>query len=268
MRENNFRNLLLTSTISFVAFLGLYIANKSAKGKKHLTQNEIPKHADEVNLPQLRFFDLTAPITPNTLLFPGDPTFEAAPCCSIKEHGYHLSRISMGNHTGTHIDFPAHVIEGGKTSSDYDINDLIGNGLIIQLPHEAHAIDEKLVADKKEEILEISRTQNAFVFFKTRNSSLPKTGEPVNNHVYIEPDAAKALLEMNVKVVGIDYISVDRLDAHDLPVHKILLSKGVLIVENLHLSDIPAGRYQISIAPPRIPDMDGLPVRAFAEMRR
>ena len=68
-----------------------------------------------------------------------------------------------------------------------------------------------------------------------------------------------------MKVVGIDYISVDRYEDEDLSTHNTLLSKDVLIVEGLELGEIPEGRYEIFIAPMNIPQMDGLPARVFAK---
>lgn len=85
-------------------------------------------------------------------------------------------------------------------------------------------------------------------------------------YVYIEPDAAEALLQKGVKIVGIDYISVDCYDAEDLSVHNILLSKEVLIVEGLELKHAPIGRGEIYIMPLHIPDMDGLPARVMIKI--
>jgi arylformamidase len=78
-------------------------------------------------------------------------------------------------------------------------------------------------------------------------------------------NGADELIKKQVKIVGIDYLSIDSLDEEKLPVHNQLLSNNILIVENLDLEQVPAGRYrEISIIPPNIIDMDGLPVRAFA----
>jgi len=157
---------------------------------------------------------------------------------------------------GTHIDFPAHVLRGGKVSSDYSLKDIIGEGIILEVSRTAKAISRSFIMNQK--ILE-----NDFVFFKTSNSALTKQEKFSDKYVYIEPDAAKALLEKKVRVVGIDYISVDAYDAEDLPVHKILLSNDVLIVENLELKGIDPGRCQLFIMPLNVPEMDGLPARVI-----
>lgn|SRR3990167_4522922 len=77
------------------------------------------------------YYDLTAVVSQETVVFLGDPEYTSEDICSIEKGSqYHLCRMQLGNHTGTHIDFPAHVIKGGKSSSDFPIESLIGSGLI------------------------------------------------------------------------------------------------------------------------------------------
>ena len=219
-----------------------------------MTINDIAPHS----LPgshSAAYTDLTAAITENTVVFPGDPAFSQSPVASIEHHGYHLRQMHLGNHTGTHLDFPAHVIKGGKTSSDYTVADLIGDGVIIEVPTNTRTIDASFVNSN-------AIRANDFVFFKTNNSDRLSKQTPFNaDFVYIEPDAAQALVELRVRVVGIDYISVDAYHADTLPVHNTLLSNDVLIVENLQLNNVDPGRCQLHILPLNIPDMDGLPAR-------
>jgi arylformamidase len=166
--------------------------------------------------------------------------------------------MHLGNHTGTHIDFSAHVIKGGKTSSDFPIENLIGSGLIIEVPDVEKSITKPFITDQP--IL-----SNDFVFFKTSNSKLSKQSKFSDKYVYIEPEAAEELLKKGVKIVGIDYISVDQYEAENLPVHKSLLSNDVLIVEGLELNNSPIGRCKIYIMPMNVHDMDGLPARVVAK---
>lgn len=256
MRER----IVVTCTVGLIGFLGLYLAKRSSRKKNLLEAKDVPQRAADVGFPPM-IYDLSIPISEHTLLFPGDPVFQSELCSSLAEgKQFDLCRIQMGNHTGTHIDFPKHVIRGGKSSSDYKIGDLIGKGLILHVPDEARSVDAKFVESQREAI-----PRGAFVFFKTANSKLLKTGEPVSDYVYVEPDAAQALLHMEVRIVGIDYISVDRMEAEELPVHKILLGNGVLIVENLDLVGIHPGNYELSIAPLKIENADGLPARVTAK---
>jgi len=211
-------------------------------------------------LDKKKYYDLTALISEKTVVFPGDPEYKSENICSLdKGSQYHLCHMHFGNHMGTHIDFPAHVIRNGKTSSDFPIENLIGDGLIVEVPEVEHSITKKFVTEQP--IL-----FNDFIFFKTANSKLSKQGKFTNKYVYIEPEAAEELLRKGVRIVGIDYISVDQYEADDLPVHKLLLSNDVLIVEGLELNDVPLGRCKIYIMPVNIYEMDGLPARVVAKV--
>ncbi len=207
-----------------------------------------------------KYYDLSANISEDIVTFPGDPQYKAEDVCSLEKGAhYHLSEIRLGNHTGTHIDFPSHVIKGGKTSSDFSIDDLIGHGLIIEVPGDESSITKDFIS--KQSIL-----AKDFIFFKTSNSKLSKNTKFKDSYVYIEPEAAEELVKKGVRVVGIDYISVDKYEYENLPVHKSLLSNDVLIVEGLELNDIPVGRCKIYIMPMKINNMDGLPARVLAKI--
>jgi arylformamidase len=204
------------------------------------------------------YYDLSANISEDMVVFPGDPEFKRDEVSTLESGSdFHLCQLHFGNHMGTHIDFPAHVIKGGKTSNDFDIADLIGNGLIIEVPPGELSVTKDFV--KKHSIL-----CNDFVFFRTANSKLSKYTKFSDKYVYIEPDAAEELINIGVKIVGIDYMSVDKYDSVGLPVHKSLLSRDILVVEGLELNNVPMGRCKIFIMPIKINGMDGLPVRVVA----
>jgi len=248
----------LAAVIGFTGLLGLsFIAGRLGflSNKKNNTVTNDTRQDDDLPLTKSSYVDLTAAITPDTVVFPGDPIFSTKQICSISDESFfNLSEMCFGNHTGTHIDFPAHVKKGGKVSNDYSIGELIGDGLIVDVPENMDSISRSLIMSQP--IL-----KNDFVFFKTRNSSLSKQGEFIEKFVYIEPDAARALLEKKVKIVGMDYISVDDFSSEELPVHNILLSNDVLIVENVELKGVAPGRGKFFVMPLNIPGMDGLPAR-------
>ena len=207
-----------------------------------------------------KYYDLTANISSELVCFPGDPIFKDKKIAQIgKDSHFHLSEITLGNHTGTHIDFPAHVIKNGKNSSDFPIDTLLGAGVIINVPDECKSITQEFIQAQ-------SMLPNDIVLLKTANSNISKESNFNENYVFIEPKAVSALLLKKVKIVGIDYISVDNYSAADLPVHKMLLANDVLIVECLALKHVPTGRCEIYIMPIKINRMDGLPVRVIAKI--
>lgn len=204
-------------------------------------------------------YDLTTEISSELVAFPGDPRYCTEIVSSLEEgKKFKLCHMHLGNHTGTHVDFPAHTIAGGKSSSDFPLQYLTGPGIIIKVPVEEKSITRAFVS------LQPIMTSD-IVFFKTANSQKSKRDPFTEEYVYIEPDAAEELLQKGVKIVGIDYISVDKYEDEDLSAHNTLLSREILIVEGLELKSIPEGRYEIFVVPLNIPDMDGLPARVFAK---
>jgi arylformamidase len=104
------------------------------------------------------------------------------------------------------------------------------------------------------------------ILFKTRNSSFwnnPEEGFR-NDYTYLEPGAAQRLTEMGMRLVGIDYLSIEQFASNNFETHRILLAKGVVILEGLDLRNIAAGQYELICLPLRIAggSGDGAPVRA------
>lgn len=206
------------------------------------------------------YYDLSAKISSDLVVFPGDPHYSTEKISSLDQgQSFDLCHMHLCNHAGTHIDFPAHTLKNHKTSSDFPIDFLVGSGIIITVPASEKSITREFVS--------IQPIKNKdIVFFKTANSKLSKHAPFTEKYVYIEPEAAKELLQKGVKIVGIDYISVDAYHDEKLTVHNILLAEDVLIVEGLELGIIPEGRYEIYIMPLNIPNMDGLPARVLAKL--
>ena len=207
----------------------------------------------------MKIYDLTVPITTDLPIFPGDPEVVIEQIHSLeKGNTYNLCALRFGNHTGTHIDYPSHVLKNSKSSSDYQLADHIGSGIIIEIPENTTQLGITDVFIREQKI-----DKHDIVFFKTSNSKLPKT-QLLKSFVYLTPEGARELAKKEVKIVGIDYMSIDAYEDENLSSHKILLQNSILIVENLDLSLIPAGRYEsINIIPLSIPQLDGLPVRVF-----
>ena len=207
----------------------------------------------------MTLYDLTIEMSTQTTVFPGDPKVQIDTLCDVaKGDNFTLKHFHFGNHTGTHIDFPAHIIEGGQQSQDYPIDYLRGNGKIIEIADDNHVCANHIkAADIK---------QGDIVFFKTSNTRKALHKGCFNpNFVAIEKEAAMALVAIGVKIVGIDYLSVDKFEDELLATHHALLSHNVLVVENVKLDQIPAGNYHINISPIRFSHADGLPVRITAE---
>ncbi len=201
------------------------------------------------------FFNITRLISENSIVYPGDTPFsrEHISSCS-KGDTCSVCKISMSNHLGTHMDFPSHFIPDGKTSSDFSLSDFIGPAVVIEIPDDVSIITARHIP---EDLLE-----GDFVFFKTRNSYLTQFTE---NFVALDPTAATALCNKKIKIVGIDYLSVDPFHDPSFSVHQILLNREILIIENLFLKEVPPGRYHARIYPLQISHIDGVPVTVSLE---
>jgi arylformamidase len=167
--------------------------------------------------------------------------------------------LHFGAHTATHIDAPAHFIEGAPGLSSVSLDALIGEALVVEMPPDVLAIDARHVRARVPE-------GTTRVLFKTRNSLFWENsrGEFREDFTYVTPDGARALVECGVRLVGIDYLSIEKFGSVDFASHLALLSRGVVIVEGLDLRKVDAGLYELICLPLRIAagSGDGAPARA------
>jgi len=165
------------------------------------------------------------------------------------------SFIKMDLHTGTHIDLPYHFIKKGKKSDDFELEYFIMKAIVIKCGDSV--IDRKLlesvwIPDNSEAIL-----------FKTNNYLLYKKKRFSKNYTFLDVDAAEFLVEKRIKLVGIDYLSIEKYGEKKFPTHKILLGNNVLILEGINLEHIREGKYILFAIPMKIAEVEALPVRAF-----
>jgi arylformamidase len=206
-------------------------------------------------------YDLSIKITQATTVFPDDTPAKIETVMDLQQGDVAtVHRFCLSSHTGTHMDFPAHMIKDGKNSDDYPIEYLMGHGCVIEIPEDQHV--------SAQHVEDANIQPGDIVFFKTNNTRQHCHNNPYNEHfIALEPDAGIALVKNGAKIVGIDYLSIDQYKNKQFPVHHTLLGNGVLIIENLNLENIPAGKYHFTIAPLNIATMDGLPVRVIARTK-
>jgi arylformamidase len=202
----------------------------------------------------MKIFDVTVPISKDMVVYPGDPPIkiERKTVIDKNEATANVSRYSFGSHTGTHIDPPLHFIENGTSVDNLPLELLIGRARVVELT--AARIDEFALE-------ELDFTNDVRLLFKTRNSYLWGKKGFVEDFVYITPGAARLLVNEGIKVVGIDYLSVDRYGADEYETHIILLSAGTLIIEGLDLREVEPGDYEMICLPLKVKDGDGAPAR-------
>lgn len=195
--------------------------------------------------------DISFKVSKSFIVYPGDPKYLMENIFSIENHGYNVSKISMGSHFSTHIDAPHHFFEFGKTISDFDINDFSGK---------AHVIEISEGNINKTHIDSINIEENDIILFKA-NPNFDGT-KILNSYNALLPEAAMYLVDKKVKLVGIDYISIEPENNTDFSTHKILLNNNIPILESIDLRQVNAGIYHLFAFPINIENSDAAPVRA------
>ncbi|HWN97865.1 MAG TPA: cyclase family protein [Blastocatellia bacterium] len=202
----------------------------------------------------MKIYDVTVPVSRELVVYPGDPQVKIISRTAIGKNDAqcNLSRYSFSSHAGTHVDPPSHFIDNGVTVDNLPLDLLMGRARVVEVT--APVIDEAVLE-------EFDFTIDARVLFKTRNSYLWSQKKFVEDYVYITPGAAGVLVTEGIKVVGIDYLSVDKFGDQESRTHLRLLKAGVVIIEGLDLREIEPGDYEMFCLPLKIKDGDGAPAR-------
>ena len=189
----------------------------------------------------MKIYDITVPISAETPVYEGDPQTKIETLISLeKGDAANVSQICCGVHAGTHIDAPSHFFEGKKRTHEIGFEKLVGECLVLELNENIHIIapEHLQFSDEIERVL-----------FKTRNSKFWNETTLRKDFTYISSETARELVARNIKLVGIDYLSVDKFDSQDFPAHKILLENEVVILESLDLREVSGGVYEIICLP-------------------
>lgn len=205
-------------------------------------------------------YDVTVPLSNELPTYPGDPGVQIGDWRAIaKGDSANVSVVNFGAHTGTHVDAPAHFIEGAETIEWVPLDSLIGEAVVVEVPESYVVIDEDFVSRHV-----MPGTQR--VLFKTRNSAFWNETPPQfhTDFSHLNLEAAVWLRDQGAKLIGIDYLSIERFKSGNHEVHLALLSKGVVILEGLNLTGVPAGSYELICLPLRLRSTlgDGAPARA------
>lgn len=204
-----------------------------------------------------RWTDISVLIQGSIVHWPNDPPFEKTMVSEISKGDHaNLSKISLGAHTGTHVDAPRHFINDGIDISMVSIDVFVGPARVIEIS------DPKMITIQ--ELAQHKIRRNERILFKTRNSSyIWKSKIFVEDFVALSVEAAEYLVQQKVKMIGVDYLSVGPYHGNGGDIHRALLSKQIGIIEGLDLSGVNPGKYYLVCLPLKIKDGDGAPARAI-----
>jgi arylformamidase len=205
-------------------------------------------------------YDVSVPITNSMPVWPSDPHVQLTPKSHLsrdQSHTVRLTSIEMGSHTGTHLDAPWHFVPEGRKLNEIPLETLVGPATVFAI-HNPTSIGKSDV-----ENLPLKGVER--VLFKTENSKHWGDGKFLEDFVYLEPEAAQILVNRGVRLVGIDYLSIDKFRSEKHPSHFVLLEKNVVIIEGLNLSRVTPGPYRMTALPLNLQDADGAPTRVILE---
>jgi arylformamidase len=202
----------------------------------------------------MQIYDVTLTLQAGMATWPGEPGPELTPIKQMSAgQPADVSHLSLGVHTGTHVDAPSHFIPGGAGVESLPLSAMIGPTRVVGIQHDGAIRVEEL---ERSALDGIER-----VLFRTRNSDNWSDSVFREDFVYLDPKAAQWLADRGTRLVGVDYLSVEAFAAAEPLTHRTLLSAGVVIVEGLDLREIAPGDYILSCLPLKLAGADGAPAR-------
>lgn len=205
------------------------------------------------------WIDISLPIGPNLLTWPGNPPVDLLANQRIADgDDANVSELHVGTHSGTHVDPPLHFVDGAPGIDRVPVDVLIGPCWVA----DARDRSGELGADDLSSYGVPTGTER--LLLRTDNSELWRSmpTEFPESHTSVGTDAARWIVERGIRLVGIDFLGIERRGNPGHPTHVELLSHDVVIVEGLNLGDVEPGSYELAVLPLRIADGDGAPARA------
>lgn len=197
-----------------------------------------------------KIIDISLPLDHSSVVYPGNPVVE------IEEHkgatSVH-SKLTLGTHTGTHIDAPRHVFNDGQGIDEMDLDAFYGDCKVLDMTHVIGSVTQADLMGR--EILKGDR-----IILKTSNSERGFDAF-YDDYVYLDGDCAEYLADIKIALIAIDYFSIKQRGGSDNRPHTAFLEKNIPIIEAVNLKSVDEGSYTLSAFPLRIKNGDGSPAR-------
>jgi arylformamidase len=205
-----------------------------------------------------RWQDISVALDRDLPTWPGSPGVLTKLRASIGEgNDANVTQLSIDVHTGTHVDAPRHFVDHGETLEELGLDPFIGPAIVLDTgPAQeitASVLDAAAIPDDTERLL-----------LRTANSSRPDLYRTPFNTSYaaLTLDGAEWLAAKDLRLVGIDYLSIQRY-TEPPDVHRALLGAGIPILEGLSLAEVTPGAYELICLPTRLVNVEGAPARAI-----
>ncbi len=207
--------------------------------------------------------DLSVPLENDMPVYPGDPTPDFKATRTLEEHGVLVTKMQLGTHTGSHMDAPLHFIAGGESIDELDLKKIVTEAIVLDLSNKE--MGSAITIEDLEKFSDSIRKGDGVLLF-TGTSKLWGDESILRNFTYIDPNAARWLVDKKVSIVGIDCLSVEKYNADAPETHKTLLSAGIPLIETLssNLEKIAGERVLLIALPLKIKGRDAAPARVIA----
>lgn len=202
----------------------------------------------------MKLIDVSVPLDATLPTYPHNTPFSLEAIKRLaRGDSSNVSTLHMSAHTGTHVDAPRHFFDEGAGTESLPLELLVGRARVIEVGSRTGIAAEDLAA--------LDLSDDIRLLIKTHNSRL--WGSPTfhEDYVGVTESGAKHLVDHGIKVVGVDYLSVEKFRTPGAPAHHLLLGAGTIVIEGLDLRGVDPGVYEMMCLPLRVVGSDGAPAR-------
>ena len=202
----------------------------------------------------MKLIDVSVPLDASLPTYPGNTPYSLEATKRIaRGDSSNVSALHMSAHAGTHVDAPRHFFDAGAGAEAFPLEMLIGRARVVEVRARGGI--------GAEELADANLSEEVRLLIKTSNSKLWGSPEFRENYIGLREAGAKFLLAHGIKVLGVDYLSVEEFKRSGAPAHHVLLGGGVIVIEGLNLRDVDPGVYEMFCLPLRVVGSDGAPAR-------
>jgi len=204
----------------------------------------------------MKLIDVTVPLDAHLPTYPNNTPFALEPIKRLaRGDSSNVSTLHLSAHAGTHVDAPRHFFDEGLGADALPLEMLVGRARVIEM-----TTRRGIGAD---DFAEFDLSEDVRVLIKTVNSRFWGSPDFHPDYVGMTESGAKHLVEHGIKVVGVDYLSVEEFKKPGAPAHRMLLGAGTIVIEGLNLFDVEPGVYDMYCLPLRVVGSDGAPARVL-----
>jgi arylformamidase len=202
----------------------------------------------------MTLIDVSVPLDPNLPCYPGNTPFRLELIKQIaRGDSSNVSTLHMSAHAGTHVDAPRHFFDDGAGVDGLPLEMLVGRARVVEVGSPRGIGADELAA--------LDLSADSRVLIKSSNSRLWGSPDFHTDYAGVTETGARYLVDHGIKVVGVDYLSVEEFRKPGSPAHHVLLSAGTIVIEGLNLVEVDPGVYEMFCLPLRVVGSDGAPAR-------